>query len=74
VLAGTVQGQSDYVIEGLATLKSAQAQQLSFLANPLYRPALATTQAGCGVVTSEDAQDYQGQALLWLILMLRMLN
>ena len=42
-VAGTVQGQSDYVIEGLATLKSAQAQQLSFLANPLYRPALATT-------------------------------
>lgn len=63
-VAGTVQGQSDYVIEGLATLKSAQAQQLSFLANPLYRPALATTQAGAVLLRAEDAQDYQGQAII----------
>ena len=63
-VAGTVQGQSDYVIESLATLKSAQAQQLSFLANPLYRPALATTQAGAVLLRAEDAQDYQGQAII----------
>jgi len=63
-IAGTVQGQPDYVIEGLATLKSAQAQQLSFLANPLYRPALATTQAGAVLLRAEDAQDYQGQAII----------
>lgn len=63
-VAGIVQGQPDYVIEGLATLKSAQAQQLSFLANSLYRPALATTQAGAVLLRAEDAQDYQGQAII----------
>lgn len=63
-VAGQLQGQADYQIVGLGTLKNAQAQQLSFLANPLYRSALATTQAGAVLLRAEDAESYQGQAII----------
>lgn len=64
LVGATVQGDSDYPVEGLATLKSAKAGQLSFLANPLYKSALATTGAGAVLIRAEDAEGYQGQALL----------
>lgn len=60
----TVQGDPEYRIDGLATLKSAQAGHLSFLANPLYKSALSTTGAGAILIRPEDADGYQGQALL----------
>ncbi|MCB1658338.1 MAG: UDP-3-O-(3-hydroxymyristoyl)glucosamine N-acyltransferase [Pseudomonadales bacterium] len=64
LVGASIQGQADYLITGLATLKSAQANQLSFLANALYRSALVTTQAGAVLLRPEDAQGYQGQALI----------
>lgn len=62
--ASRIQGTPDYVITGLATLKNAQAQHLSFLANPLYRSALASSQAGAVLLRAEDAENYQGQAII----------
>jgi UDP-3-O-[3-hydroxymyristoyl] glucosamine N-acyltransferase len=64
LVGATVQGAPDYQITGLATLKSAKAGQLSFLANALYRAALAQTQAGAVLLRAEDAATYQGQALI----------
>lgn len=64
LVGATLQGSPDYQITGLATLKSAQAGQLSFLANVLYRTALASTQAGAVLLRAEDASAYQGQALI----------
>jgi UDP-3-O-[3-hydroxymyristoyl] glucosamine N-acyltransferase len=57
-------GDSSLAIDGLATLKSASASQLSFLANPLYRVALTTTQAGAVLIRPQDAEGYDGCVLL----------
>ncbi|PTQ90316.1 UDP-3-O-(3-hydroxymyristoyl)glucosamine N-acyltransferase [Agitococcus lubricus] len=64
LVGGVVQGNPEYSIHGLATLKSAQAHQLSFLANPLYKSALLSTQAGAVLLSADDASTYQGQALI----------
>jgi UDP-3-O-[3-hydroxymyristoyl] glucosamine N-acyltransferase len=47
---GSVVGDSSYVIEKLGTLEHADAQALSFLANPKYQGQLATTQAGAVLI------------------------
>lgn len=57
-------GNAGHSIDGLATLRSAGSSQLSFLANPLYRSALATTGAGAVLMTAEDAAGYTGNALV----------
>ena len=57
-------GDSQLSINGLATLKSASASQLSFLANPLYRAALSQTQAGAVLIRPQDAEGYDGCVLL----------
>ena len=44
------QGDDDIEITGLATLASAKAGQLSFLANPRYQKDLATTKASAVIV------------------------
>jgi len=59
-----LRGQADRIITGLATLKSATPTQLAFLANPLYRSALAATGAGAVILRAEDAQDFVGDALI----------
>lgn len=64
LVGGTVRGDGQYVIEGLATLKSATSTDISFLANSLYSAALLTTQAGAVLIRPEDAEDYQGNAVL----------
>ncbi len=46
----TVMGDPDIVISGLATLASAGAGQLSFLANPKYHKALESTAADAVIV------------------------
>jgi UDP-3-O-[3-hydroxymyristoyl] glucosamine N-acyltransferase len=53
-LQGKLFGPADAMLEGLATLENAQSHHLSFLANPKYRPALLSTQAGCVLVSAAD--------------------
>ena len=50
-----MQGGSDPVIDGVCTLSPGRPGGLSFLANPKYRKALATTRASAVVVGERDA-------------------
>jgi len=51
----TCRGDSEQTITGVGTLASAGAGQIAFLANPLYRKQLGTTQAAAVVLTENDA-------------------
>lgn len=59
-----IQGDEHVVINGLSTLQDAQANQISFLANPQYRKQLAETQAGAVLLTEKDAKSYRGNCLI----------
>ena len=50
-LGGRLIGDPQCLIQKLAPLDTAQADALSFLSNPKYQSQLATTQAGCVVVS-----------------------
>jgi UDP-3-O-[3-hydroxymyristoyl] glucosamine N-acyltransferase len=50
-LGGRLIGDPQRLIEKLAPLDTAQADALSFLSNPKYQSQLATTQAGCVIVS-----------------------
>ena len=50
-LGGELFGDAGRLIEGLAPLESAQPQHLSFLSHPKYQQQLASTQAGCIIVS-----------------------
>ena len=53
----TLHGSSEAVITGVATLASAGAEQIAFLANSRHRHELATTQAGAVLLREADAAD-----------------
>jgi UDP-3-O-[3-hydroxymyristoyl] glucosamine N-acyltransferase len=55
-LGGRLVGDSHYIIHKLAPLDTAQAEALSFLSNPKYQSQLATTQAGCVIVSPVVAE------------------
>lgn len=57
-------GAADTCIEKIATLKSADADALSFLANPAYLKDLANTRAGIVILSAEYLDDYQGAVLI----------
>ncbi len=61
---GKVRGDPLRCISGLATLKSAGPDQLSFLANPLYRQALASTAAGAVLIREQDVGDFSGNCVM----------
>lgn len=50
-LGGELHGDPALLIERLAPLQSAQSNALSFLSHPKYRQDLATSQAGCVIVS-----------------------
>ena len=62
-LGAELQGNPAHLITGMGTLQNAQSHQLSFLANPRYRPLLATTQAGAVLMRAQDKGDFAGPAL-----------
>lgn len=51
-LGGELHGDREAAIEGLAPLEQAGPAQLSFLSNPKYQQQLATTRAGCVIVSA----------------------
>ncbi|MBS0569992.1 MAG: UDP-3-O-(3-hydroxymyristoyl)glucosamine N-acyltransferase [Proteobacteria bacterium] len=59
-----LRGDATRVIAGVGTLESAVAEQLAFLANPHYRPQLASTRAGAVVLRAADAQACPGACLV----------
>ncbi len=59
-LGGRLCGDPARVITGLAPLQSAKADQISFLSHPKYQSHLATSQAGCVIVSPA----FESQAIL----------
>ncbi len=59
-------GDPAQTVSRIATLEAAGADAISFLANPRYLPALATTGAGCVIVSAQhrDAAVLRGAALI----------
>jgi UDP-3-O-[3-hydroxymyristoyl] glucosamine N-acyltransferase len=55
-LGGRLVGDPQRMIQKLAPLDTAQADALSFLSNPQYQSQLATTQAGCVIVSPAIAE------------------
>ena len=55
-LGGSVVGNADVIISQVATLESAQAHQIAFLANSKYRAQLDSTKAGAVILSEADAE------------------
>lgn len=52
-LGGQLHGDADLAIAGLAPLQAAGPGQISFLSNPKYQQQLASSQAGCVIVSPQ---------------------
>lgn len=63
-VGGTVRGDASYQVSGLATLRSASAEHIAFLANEKYRAQVETTQAGVVIMREQDDQGVAKNALL----------
>lgn len=50
----TVEGDGKRTVAGVATLEDAGPEEISFLANPKYESALATTSAGAVIVSTDQ--------------------
>jgi UDP-3-O-[3-hydroxymyristoyl] glucosamine N-acyltransferase len=59
-----LRGDGGRAIDGVATLARAERHQLAFLANPRYRSQLAASGAGAVVLREEDAEAWDGTALI----------
>jgi UDP-3-O-[3-hydroxymyristoyl] glucosamine N-acyltransferase len=61
---GQVHGDPSYSLTGVATLMGATKQDLSFLSQSNYRPAMETTQAGAVILSPEDLSSCTTNALI----------
>ena len=57
-------GNDDHIIDGVSTLSNAKINQLSFLANLKYKSELANTEAGIVILTKQDSEGFEGNALI----------
>ncbi len=48
------EGRSDLILTGMATIRDAEADQLTFLSNPRYRKELSATRAGAIIVAADE--------------------
>lgn len=58
------QGDGELLIESVATLENAKANQISFLANSNYKKYLNKSAAGVVILTEEMAKEFNGNALI----------
>ncbi len=65
-LGGELRGNAELVIEGLCSLECAQSQHLSFLSHPKYQSQLASSKAGCIIVSPqfEEAAMARGSCIV----------
>lgn len=63
-VSGTVKGDVSCVIESVATLQHAENTQISFLTNPSYRKQLASSNAGCVIMSALDAENCTLNAII----------
>lgn len=61
---GSVKGNANYEISGLASLQSATEHDLSFLANAQYRKFLPETKAGAILLKPSEVEHYAGNAIV----------
>lgn len=61
---GTVRGDANYLITGIASLQTATKHELSFLANAQYKKFLKETNAGAVLLRKDQAEDYAGNTIL----------
>ena len=57
-------GDPDHQITGVGTLEAATAEQVSFLANPIYHKHLSISRAGAVIVSAADADLCSTSALI----------
>ena len=60
----TIQGNDQILIAGIGTIEDAQAGQIAFLANPLYKRFLPTTKASAVILTPDQASEFAGTAVI----------
>lgn len=63
-LGASFEGDGNLEIRKVANLKTAQADEISFLSDPKYREILDESQAGCVMVKADMAQHVKGLALV----------
>jgi len=63
-VGGTLQGDGNILITGIASLDGAKLGQISFLDNPSYKPYLATTNASAIILAPQYAAECPKPALL----------
>ncbi|WP_395340993.1 UDP-3-O-(3-hydroxymyristoyl)glucosamine N-acyltransferase [Ningiella sp. W23] len=63
-IGGHVVGDNDHQISSMATLASANNEQLSFLSNSKYASELENTQAGGVILNEAQAKAYKGNAIV----------
>ncbi len=63
-LDARLQGNGDTLIEGVATLEQAESRHIAFLANSKYRHQLTNSQAGAVILSEQDGEGFDGNALV----------
>lgn len=63
-LDASVVGDEQLLITSIATLKSAQPGQISFLSNPKYRAQLTQSKAGAVLLRHTDLEGFSGNAIV----------
>jgi UDP-3-O-[3-hydroxymyristoyl] glucosamine N-acyltransferase len=63
-IGAEVHGNELYTIDSLATLSTANAQQIAFLANKKYNQQLGETKAGAVIISSQSLSDCKTNALV----------
>jgi UDP-3-O-[3-hydroxymyristoyl] glucosamine N-acyltransferase len=63
-IGAEVHGDASYIIDSLATLSSASAQQIAFLANKKYSQQLSETKAGAVIISPQHINDCNTHALV----------
>jgi UDP-3-O-[3-hydroxymyristoyl] glucosamine N-acyltransferase len=64
IVGGEVRGDESVRVSGLATLQGAEAEQLSFLANPAYEKHLAATKAAAVIVNDKSLDKCPTNAII----------
>ncbi len=57
MVGGTVEGDSSRIISGINKIEEAKSNELTFLANPRYKPLIYTTGAGAVLVKKDEKFD-----------------
>lgn len=63
-IGAELQGDADYQIDGLNTLREAGPSELTFLSNQTYRQYLAETVAGAVILDMDSTSEYSGNRLV----------